>query len=96
MPWTTVEVEKQDKFIIDDDSQSGRTISYKDALYEALDQSMERDSRVFLMGEGIDDVAGVFGTTKGLNEKYGSHRVFDTPIAENSLTGIAAGAAMAG
>ncbi|MDF2987369.1 MAG: pyruvate/2-oxoglutarate dehydrogenase complex, dehydrogenase component beta subunit [Eubacterium sp.] len=96
MPWTTIEVEKQDKFIIDDESQSGRIISYKDAIYEALDQSLERDPRVFIMGEGIDDIAGVFGTTKGLHEKYGRHRVFDTPIAENSLTGIAAGAAMAG
>ncbi len=96
MPWTTIEVEKQDKFIIDDETQSGRTISYKDAIYEALDQSMARDPRVFIMGEGIDDVAGVFGTTKDLHEKYGKQRVFDTPIAENSLTGIAAGAAMAG
>ncbi len=96
MPWTTIEVEKQDKFIIDDETQSGRTISYKDAIYEALDQSMARDPRVLIMGEGIDDVAGVFGTTKDLHEKYGKERVFDTPIAENSLTGIAAGAAMAG
>ncbi len=96
MPWTTIEVEKQDKFTFEDDAQSGRAISYKDAIYEALDQSMSRDARVFIMGEGIDDVAGVFGTTKDLHKKYGSHRVFDTPIAENSLTGIAAGAAMAG
>lgn len=96
MPWTTIEVEKQDKFVIEDAAQDGRTISYKDAIYEALDQSMERDSRVFIMGEGVDDLAGVFGTTKGLHDKYGRHRVFDTPIAENALTGIAAGAAMAG
>ncbi len=96
MPWTTIEVEKQDKFIITDDSQNGRMISYKDALYEAMDQSLARDSRVFVMGEGVDDPGGVFGTTKGLHEKYGRERVFDTPIAENSLTGIAAGAAMAG
>lgn len=96
MPWTTIQVEKQDNFIINDDSQAGRIISYKDALLEAQDQSMDRDSRVFILGEGVDDVAGVFGTTKGLQEKYGCHRVFDTPIAENSLTGIAVGAAMAG
>ncbi|PYG85000.1 pyruvate dehydrogenase E1 component beta subunit [Ruminiclostridium sufflavum DSM 19573] len=96
MPWTTIEVEKQDKFFIEDDSDKSRVISYKDALYEALDQSMARDSRVFIMGEGVDDAAGVFGTTKGLHEKYGHDRVFDTPIAENSLTGIAAGAAMTG
>ncbi len=96
MPWTTIEVEKQDKFIITDDSENARMISYKDALYEALDQSLAKDPRVFIMGEGVDDPGGVFGTTKGLHEKYGRDRVFDTPIAENSLTGIAAGAAMAG
>lgn len=96
MPWTTIQVEKQDEFVINDDQNSGRIISYKDAIYEALDQSMARDPRVFIMGEGVDDIAGVFGTTKGLHEKYGKDRVFDTPIAENSLTGIAAGAAMAG
>ncbi len=96
MPWTTIEVEKQDKFVITDDSQNGRMISYKDALYEAMDQSLARDKRVFVMGEGVDDPGGVFGTTKGLHEKYGRDRVFDTPIAENALTGIAAGAAMAG
>lgn len=96
MPWTTIEVEKQDKFIITDESENARMISYKDALYEALDQSLAKDPRVFIMGEGVDDPGGVFGTTKGLHEKYGRDRVFDTPIAENSLTGIAAGAAMAG
>ncbi len=96
MPWTTIEVEKQDKFIITDESENARMISYKDALYEALDQSLAKDPRVFIMGEGVDDPGGVFGTTKGLHEKYGQDRVFDTPIAENSLTGIAAGAAMAG
>lgn len=96
MPWTTIQVEKQDKFIIDDDSHSGRSISYKDAIFEALDQSMERDPRVFIIGEGVDDNGGVFGTTKGLHEKYGADRSFDTPIAENSLTGFATGAAMVG
>ena len=96
MPWTTIEVEKQDKFFIKDDSENSRLISYKDALFEACDQSMARDSRVIVFGEGVDDPSGVFGTTKGLHEKYGRERVFDTPIAENSLTGIAAGAAMAG
>jgi len=96
MPWTTIEVERQDNFLIKDDAEVSRVISYKDAIYEALDQSMSRDSRVFIMGEGVDDPGGVFGTTKGLNEKYGRDRVFDTPIAENSLTGIATGAAIAG
>jgi len=96
MPWTTVQVEKLDDYFIKGETEGDRVITYKDALHEALDLSLARDPRVFIMGEGVDDAAGVFGTTKGLKEKYGAHRVFDTPIAENSLTGIAAGAAMAG
>jgi len=95
-PWTTVQVEKLDNFFITGDSAGDRVLTYKDALHEAFDQSLARDPKVFIMGEGVDDVAGVFGTTKGLKEKYGADRVFDTPISENSLTGIAAGAAMAG
>jgi pyruvate dehydrogenase E1 component beta subunit len=91
-----VQVEKQGNFYMKSESNTGRVISFKDALYEAADQAMERDPRVFILGEGVDDPAGVFGTTKGLREKYGADRIFDTPIAENSLTGIAAGAAMAG
>lgn len=96
MPWTTVQVEKLENFYISGDIEGDRILSYRDAIHEALDQSLARDPRVFIMGEGVDDVAGVFGTTKGLKEKYGENRVFDTPIAENTLTGIAAGAAMAG
>lgn len=96
MPWTTVQLEKLDNFFITGDTESNRVLTYRDALHEALDQSLARDPGVFIMGEGVDDAAGVFGSTKGLKEKYGADRVFDTPIAENSLTGIAAGAAMAG
>ncbi len=96
MPWTTVQVEKQGSFFIGGESDTGRVISYKDALFEATDQALARDPRVFILGEGVDDPAGVFGTTKGLQEKYGKDRVFDTPISENALTGIAAGAAMTG
>lgn len=96
MPWTTVQVEKLENFYISGDIEGDRILSYRDAIHEALDTSLARDPRVFIMGEGVDDVAGVFGTTKGLKEKYGENRVFDTPIAENTLTGIAAGAAMAG
>ncbi len=96
MPWTTIQVEKLEDFYIKEDFVGDRIISYKDALHEALDQSLAKDPRVFIMGEGVDDAAGVFGTTKSLPDQYGANRVFDTPISENSLTGIAAGAAMAG
>ncbi len=96
MPWTTVQVEKQGSYFMKSDSDTDRVISYKDAIFEATDQSLARDPRVFVFGEGVDDPSGVFGTTKDLQEKYGEDRVFDTPIAENSITGFAAGAAMAG
>ena len=96
MPWTTVQVEKLENFFIKSNSESGRVISYKDAIFEATDQALARDPRVFVLGEGVDDSGGVFGTTKSLHEKYGKDRVFDTPICENSLTGFATGAAIAG
>ena len=65
-------------------------------IQEALDLSLERDSAVFLIGEGVADPKGIFGTTMGLYEKYGPQRVVETPIAENGFTGIAIGAALLG
>lgn len=73
-----------------------RTITYSQALFEAIDQEMARDSGVFVLGQGIDDFKGMYGTTKGLAEKYGANRVFDTPLSEEGMTGVAIGAAMAG
>jgi pyruvate dehydrogenase E1 component beta subunit len=96
MPRTTIQAEKQENPFAEGKSGKGRAISYKDALFEATDQALARDPGVFVMGEGVDDPTGVYGSMKGLKEKYGAERVFDTPIAENSLTGFAAGAAMAG
>ncbi len=96
MPWTTIQVEKLDNFFIKGDSESDRVLSYNNAILEATDQALAKDPRVFVFGEGIDDPSGIFGTVKGLQKKYGNERVFDTPVSENSLTGIAAGAAMAG
>lgn len=95
MPWTKVLID--DCELQETLTQKGlRTLSYEEALREAQAQLLERDERVFLMGEGIDDPGGVFGSTKGLAQRFGAKRVMDTPIAENGLTGIAAGAAMAG
>jgi pyruvate dehydrogenase E1 component beta subunit len=74
----------------------GRLLSYREAIREGLIQAMEKDRRVFLFGEGIDDPAGVFGTTAGLQQRFGAGRVFDTPICENTLTGIAIGSSLAG
>src|SRR5688500_18398521 len=57
---------------------------------------MQRDERVFLMGQGIDDFKGFYGTTKGLADEFGGDRVFDTPLSEDAMTGVAIGAALAG
>ena len=73
-----------------------RELTYREAINEAHVQMLEKDDRVFVFGEGIDDPGGVFGTTTGLQERFGSERVFDTPLAECALTGAAIGAAAAG
>ncbi len=73
-----------------------RILKYCDAIREALDVSLGRDSSVYLMGLGVPDPKGIFGTTSGLQEKYGSERVFDIPISENGMTGIAIGSAITG
>src|SRR3972149_1294650 len=73
-----------------------RFISYKDALREALLQEMERDRRVFVCGLGVPDNNAVFGTARGLKERFGPERVFDTPLSEDAMTGIGLGAAING
>lgn len=67
-----------------------------EALNLALDQSMDRDDRVLMMGEDIAVNGGVFRVTKGLLQKYGSRRVMDTPLAECGIMGTAVGMAVTG
>lgn len=66
------------------------------ALRAAIDEEMGRDENVFVLGEDVGQYGGSYKVTKGLYEKYGELRVLDTPIAENSFTGMAVGAAMTG
>ncbi|NMC46856.1 MAG: alpha-ketoacid dehydrogenase subunit beta [Chloroflexi bacterium] len=73
-----------------------RELTYKDALYEALDQVMVKDERVFLIGEDIGVYGGAFGVTGDLQQKYGKERVIDTPISEAGITGACVGAAITG
>lgn len=73
-----------------------RILTYLEAIREALDQEMERDPSVMVMGLGVDDPKRILGTTGGLLEKYGPQRLFDTPLAEDGMTGVAIGAALAG
>ena len=66
------------------------------ALREAIDEEMARESAVFVLGEDVGHYGGSYKVTKDLYKKYGELRVLDTPIAENSFTGMAIGAAMMG
>jgi len=73
-----------------------REITYAEAIREALRQEMQRDERVFLMGEDIGVYGGAFGVTVGMLEEFGAERVRDTPISEAIIAGAAAGAGMTG
>lgn len=72
------------------------TLRYREALREAMQEEMEKDESVFLMGEEVGYYQGAYKVTEGLLEKFGPKRVLDTPIAEAGFTGIAVGAAMVG
>jgi len=74
----------------------GRSLSYVEALQEAVEQEMDRDPGVFVIGLNVDDHKAIQGTTRGLIDKFGADRVMDTPLSEDAITGFAIGAAMAG
>ena len=74
----------------------GREITYAQAVLEATDQCMDKDPSVYIMGLGVPDPKGVFGTTLGLQDKYGDRRVMDMPVSENAMTGVAIGSAIRG
>ncbi len=73
-----------------------RVISYSRAINEALAEEMRRDERVWMMGQDIGKLGGVFGVTRGLQDEFGSTRVRDTAINETFIVGGAAGAALGG
>jgi pyruvate/2-oxoglutarate/acetoin dehydrogenase E1 component len=93
MPWTNVLLNRIEPS--HNPTGAGRILSYPEAVREALDQALEQDQRVYLMGQGVDDRGGMFGATLNLHQKYG-FRVFDTPLSENALMGVAVGSALAG
>jgi len=77
-------------------STSDRIGTIREAINEALREEMQRDERVFIMGEDIGLAGGIFKVTAGLRDEFGSERVRDTPIAEAGIVGLAVGAAMTG
>ncbi len=94
MPWA-------EKLLASDSHNSqvpeeGRVLSYVDALNEALALALEIDPNVLVLGQGVNDPRGMFGVTTGLHKKFGTDRVFDTPLSEEGLTGICTGASMNG
>src|SRR6266496_2922271 len=71
-------------------------VTYRDALNQALREEMQRDDRVFLMGEEVAEYDGAYKVSRGLLKEFGAKRVVDTPIAELGFAGIGVGAAMGG
>src|SRR4051812_15812415 len=77
-------------------SRLERILSYAEALQEATEQEMARDPSVVVFGIGVDDFKAVYGTTRGLVERFGPERVFDSPLSEDAMAGIAIGASLNG
>lgn len=73
-----------------------QVIELREALRQAIDEEMQRDSRVFIVGEEVAQYNGAYKITKGLLDKWGPGRVWDTPISENAFSGLCIGAAMTG
>lgn len=71
-------------------------IQFREALLQAIDEEMDRDEKVFIMGEEVAEYNGAYKVTEGLLDKYGFKRVIDTPISELGFSGIGVGAAMNG
>ena len=71
-------------------------ITYRDALNQALREELQRDDRVFLMGEEVGLYQGAYKVSKGLVQEFGDMRVRDTPITELGFAGVGVGAAMVG
>ena len=73
-----------------------RELTYANAILEATDYSLAEDESVIVVGLGVPDPKGIFGTTTGLQDKYGDHRIMDMPLAENGMTGVITGASLNG
>ncbi len=71
-------------------------LTYRDALREAMTEEMERDDRVFLMGEEVAEYNGAYKVSQGMLDQFGARRIIDSPIAEEGFAGIGIGAAMVG
>jgi len=73
-----------------------QVVEFREAIRQALNEEMEKDPRIFVMGEEVAEYNGAYKVTKGMLDKWGPDRVIDTPIAELGFAGLAIGAAMTG
>jgi len=73
-----------------------RNIKFYQAIREAQEQLIKSNKNVMIMGLGVNDPKGIFGTTQGLSKKFGQKRILETPTSENAVTGVAIGASMMG
>lgn len=73
-----------------------QVVELREAIRQAMDEEMQRDSRVFIMGEEVAQYNGAYKVTKGMLDKWGPERIIDTPIAELGFIGLGVGAAMTG
>lgn len=73
-----------------------RNLTYSAAINEALLHAMRKNNKLICYGLGTDDPKNIFGTTRQLQEQFGEDRVFDTPVSENAMTGVAVGLALGG
>src|SRR3954451_1138114 len=71
-------------------------LQYREALNQAMSEEMERDDRVFLMGEEVAEYDGAYKVSQGMLKRFGPRRIVDTPISEEGFTGLGIGAAMVG
>jgi len=100
-PWPTPEEALHNVYavgpkVLEPEVTGVKTITYAQAINEALREEMRKDDTVFLLGEDIGAFGGIFGVTKGLYEEFGPDRVIDTPVSESAIVGAGAGAALVG
>lgn len=88
---------KKDRLAYEKSKPEGKPVVLVDAVNHALREEMERNNKIYLFGEDVaDDKGGVFSATKGLSTQFGSARVFNSPLAEASIVGVAIGMALTG
>jgi pyruvate/2-oxoglutarate/acetoin dehydrogenase E1 component len=73
-----------------------RILTYPEAIREAMTGELRRDASVIVFGQGVDDPKAILGTTKGFLKEFGPQRIFDTPLSEDGMTGVAIGASLGG